>query len=449
MKLSLLFLVGSCLFAVAAIGQVNIKFDQYTLPNGLKVILHQDKSVPIVAVNVWYHVGSGREKKGRTGFAHLFEHMLFQGSQNVGDDQHFSMIQEAGGTLNGSTNNDRTNYFETVPSNFLEMTLWLESDRMGFLLPGMTQGKLDNQRDVVRNERRQGVDNQPYGRSSERISALLYEPSHPYSWPVIGSMEDLGAAALEDVKDFFRTYYVPNNASLVIAGDFDAKETREWVKKYFGDIPKGNPGESVPPPQPSMADEKRETMEDRVQLPRLYMSWHSTPLTGSDDATLDIMADVLAGGKNSRLYKALVYEKQIAQSVFASQNSRALAGVFAVQVTAKPGYTLSEIEKVVDEEIEKLKNGPPAERELQRSKNSTKASFIFRLQSIGTKADQLNLFNTMWKDPGTINRELNRYVKITATDVQNAAKKYLTRNRVVFSVVPNGKKELEAKAISN
>ncbi len=435
-------------FALSSFAQVNIKAERYKLPNGLTVILHQDKSVPIAAVNVWYHVGSANEKVGRTGFAHLFEHMLFQGSQNVGDDQHFSLIQEAGGSLNGSTNNDRTNYFETVPDNFLEMALWLESDRMGFLLPAMTQEKLDNQRDVVKNERRQGVDNQPYGRSSESIAALMYEPTHPYSWSVIGSMDDLSAASLDDVKEFFRKYYAPNNASLSVAGNFDVAQTKKWINKYFADIPSSRI-EPLEINQPSLAAEKRETMEDRVQLPRLYLNWHSTPLTGSDDATLDILGDVLAGGKNSRLYKALVYDKQIAQSVFAGQGSRALAGTFSVTVTAKPGISLSEIEKVVDEEIEKLKTAPPTDREIQRSKNGTKSTFIYRLQSVGGKADQLNWFNVMWGDPLAINKDLDRYAKITPVDVQNAAKKYLTRNRVIFSVVPTGKKELEAKPISN
>lgn len=435
-------------FAFCSLAQVNIKAERYKLPNGLTVILHQDKSVPIAAVNIWYHVGSANEKPGRTGFAHLFEHMLFQGSQNVGDDQHFSLIQEAGGTLNGSTNNDRTNYFETVPNNFLEMALWLESDRMGFLLPAMTLVKLDNQRDVVKNERRQRVDNQPYGRSSERISALLYEPSHPYSWSVIGSMDDLSAASLEDVKEFFRKYYAPNNASMVIAGDFDVDRTKAMVQKYFADIPPSTV-EPLPLNQPSLSEAKYESMEDRVQLPRLSINWHSTPLTGPDDATLDILGDVLAGGKNSRLYKALVYDRQIAQSVFAGQGSRALAGTFAITVTAKQDVSLSEIEKIVDEEIEKLKNVPPTDREIQRSKNSAKATFIYRLQSVGGKADQLNWFNVMWGDPALLNKDLDRYAKITPADVQDAAKKYLIKNRVVFSVVPTGKKELEAKPMSN
>jgi zinc protease len=418
--------------------QVNIPFEEYTLPNGLKVILHEDNSVPITAFNIWYHVGSAYEKPGRTGFAHLFEHMLFQGSQNVGDDQHFGMIQEAGGSLNGSTNNDRTNYFETVPSNFSEMVLWLEADRMGFLLPAMTQEKLDNQRDVVKNERRQRVDNQPYGRSFERLHAMLYEPSHPYSWPVIGSMTDLSAASLEDVKEFFRLYYAPNNSSLVIAGEFEKNRMKELVGKYFGDIPRGAPIDKLTIQQPTMMEDKRETMEDRVQLARLYLYWHSNPLTGPDDAALDILADVLSGGKNSRLYKALVYEKQIAQSVSASQISRSLAGVFGITVTAKPGVGLTEIQKVVDEEIERLIREGVTEREFARSQNSRKSDFIYGLQSIGGKAEQLNSFNVMWGDPAALNRELDRYVKVTLEDVRKAAATYLTKGRAILSVVPMG-----------
>jgi zinc protease len=444
-KLTFVLLV----LAFSAAAQVSIKHETYTLPNGLKVILHEDRSVPLVAVNIWYHVGSANEKVGRTGFAHLFEHMLFQGSQNVGDDQHFGYIQEAGGSLNGSTSNDRTNYFQTVPSQFLEMVLWLEADRMGFLLPAMTQEKLDNQRDVVKNERRQRVDNQPYGRAFERIQALLFDPTHPYSWPVIGSMEDLSAASLEDVKHFFETYYIPNNASMVIAGDFDTKKTKEWVMKYFGDIPASQEIAPLSAAMPSLSAEKRDMMEDRVQLPRLYLAWHTSAFFAPDDAELDVLADVLSGGKNSRLFKTLVYDKQIAQTVFASQFSRKLSGMFMIQVTAKPGITLTELERVVDEEIEKLKREPPTDREVSRSKNSTKASFIYRIQSINGKADQMNSYNFYWNDPNAFNKDLARYQKVSSADVQRVVQKYLTKNRVVFSVVPLGKKELAAQPSAN
>jgi zinc protease len=432
-------------FALCSPAQLKLPYKTFQLANGLTVILHEDHSVPLVAVNIWYHVGSAREKPGRTGFAHLFEHMLFQGSEHVGDDQHFALIQEAGGTLNGSTNNDRTNYFETVPSQFLEMVLWLESDRMGFLLPAMTQTKLDNQRDVVKNERRQGVDNQPYGRAFERIHALLYEPGYPYYWPVIGSMEDLGAASLDDVKEFFRTYYIPNNASLVIAGDFDAPRTKGWVEKYFGGIPRDAPVNSLEVPPPALPGEKIDLMEDRVQLPRLYLAWHSPAIGTQTDAELDILADVLAGGKNSRLYKSLVYEKQAAQDVSAFQFSRRLSGMFMIQVTAKPGHTLPDMLRGVQEEIDRLKSEPPSVREVERAINGTKASFIYRLQSIGAKADQMNQYNVYWGDPGAFEKDLARYRSVTPADVQRVANEYLTPKRVVFSVVPLGKTELAVR----
>ncbi len=429
-----------CFLTSLAVSQLKIETEKYTLPNGLQVILHEDRSVPLVSVNVWYHVGSGREKVGKTGFAHLFEHMMFQGSQNVGDDKHFEMVQEAGGDLNGSTTSDRTNYYETIPSQFLEMALWLESDRMGFLLPAMTQEKLDNQRDVVKNERRQRYENQPYGRAFERIFALAYKAEHPYNWATIGSMEDLSAASMEDVKEFFQFYYAPNNASLVVAGDFNKKQTKEWIEKYFGSLPKGKEVSKPTTNQPTLENDVRDSMEDRVQLPRLYMVWHSTPLSGKDDAALDILANVIAGGKNSRLYKTLVYEKQIAQDVSAFQYSRELAGLFFVTVTAKPGVTLSELEKIVNEEIQKIQNEGITKRELERAKNSISTSFIYALQSIDEKADRINNYNIFWNDPNYINKDNERYTKVEAKNVQNVAKEYLTKGKVIFSVVPMEKK---------
>ena len=373
---------------------------------------------------------------------------MFQGSLDVPKGGHFGSLQDAGGTLNGSTTNDRTNYWENVPSQFLELALYLESDRMGFLVPAMTQEKLDNQRDVVKNERRQSYDNRPYGRADETIAAMLYEPLHPYNWPVIGSMADLSAASLDDVKEFFMLYYAPNNASLVIAGDFNPDQAKEWVDKYFGGLPRGKQVEKVAINQPTQNIAKRQTMEDHVQLPRLYLTWHSTPQSGEDDATLDVVADILAGGKNSRAYKSLVYEKQIAQDVSAYQASREIASLFQVEITAKPGFTLVDIEKGIDEEITKMQLSGVTERELQRSKNSIKANFIYRLQSVGGfggKADQLNRYNVMWGDPGYFNDDLARYQKITTADVQRVARKYLTKERVALSVVPEGKKVLEAK----
>lgn len=451
MKGLFLFVSLIAVLTPVAKSQLSIKYEKYILPNGLQVILHEDHTVPIVAVNLWYHVGSAREKPGRTGFAHLFEHMMFQGSQNIPKGGHFSSLQDAGGTLNGSTANDRTNYWENVPSQFLELALYLEADRMGYLLPAMTQDKLDNQRDVVKNERRQSYENRPYGRADETISAMLYDPSHPYNWPVIGSMNDLSAAALGDVKEFFSLYYAPNNASLVVAGDINPAQAKEWIDKYFSPIPRGKDVGKAAIQQPKQNVSKRQTMEDRVQLPRLYLTWHSVPQSDENDATMDILADVLGGGKNSRLYRSLVYEKQSAQNVTAYQDSRELAGLFQIEVTAKPGFTLSDMESGVNDEIARLQESGITERELQRSKNSTKASFIYRLQSVGGfggKADQLNRYNVMWGDPGSFNKDLARYEKVTAAQVQEAARAYLTKERVALSVVPMGKKELEATGTS-
>ncbi|MDH4069456.1 MAG: insulinase family protein [Ignavibacteria bacterium] len=428
-----------------AAGQISIPSTSEVLPNGLTVILHEDHSVPVVSVNVWYHVGSGREKPGRTGFAHLFEHMLFQGSEHVGDDQHFGYIQEAGGTLNGSTSNDRTNYYETVPSQFLEMALWLEADRMGFLLPAMTQEKLDNQRDVVKNERRQRTDNQPYGRAFERIQTLLYPDGHPYSWPVIGSMEDLSAASLDDVAEFFRTYYVPNNASLVIVGDFDPEQTMTWVREYFGPIPAGDAIPTMEDVTAVLVDGKRDMMEDRVQLPRLYLAWHSPPMATQGDAVFDILSDILAGGKSSRLYKSLVYDRQIAQDVSAFQYSRKLSGALIVTVTAKPDVTLSQIEEEVAKELRRLADEPPSARELERAQNSIRANFIYGLQSTAGKADRINGYQFFWGDPGAIRKDLARYEQVTAGDIQQAVRRYIGDGRVVFSVVPEGREDLAAQ----
>jgi len=443
MNVRLLLLATGVWFASAPVfGQLNIPYKTDVLPNGLTVILHEDHSVPIVSVNIWYHVGSAREKPGRTGFAHLFEHMLFQGSQHVGDDQHFGKIQEAGGTLNGSTNNDRTNYFETVPSQFLEMALWLESDRMGFLLPAMTQEKLDNQRDVVKNERRQRTDNQPYGQAFERIQGLLYEPDYPYNWPVIGSMEDLSAASLEDISEFFRTYYVPNNASLVIAGDFDPARTMEWVREYFGPIPAGT---EIPPLEvaaPTLAFDKRDMMEDRVQLPRLYLAWHTPAIGTKGDAVFDVLSDILAGGKSSRLYKSLVYEKQIAQDVSAFQYSRQLSGALIIQVTAKPDITLGQIEEEVRNELAALREDPPTSREVERARNSIRAGFIYGLQSTAGKADQMNSYQFFWNDPGAFGKDLGRFESVTPSDVRDAVRTFLGEGSVAFSVVPQGRTDL-------
>ncbi len=435
------------LIPAAVYTQVNVPFEKYVLPNGLEVILHEDHSVPIVAVNVWYHVGSAREKPGKTGFAHLFEHMMFQGSKHVEKGDHFKLLQEAGGTLNGSTNTDRTNYWEVVPSNFLELALYLESDRMGFLLDAMDQAKLDNQRDVVKNERRQNYENQPYGLANKMINENLYPPDHPYHWLTIGTQEDLSNATLEDVIEFHKTYYGPNSASLCVGGDIDVKKTKELVEKYFGDLKPIPPASKLEPRGTTLEGRKYLLMEDRVQLPRIYIVWPSVPNFAADDAELDVLADILARGKNSRLYKSLVYERQIAQDVSATQFSGEISGQFRITATAKPGHTLRELETAIEEIIDGLKTGTVESRELDRAKNRIKADFVYQIQSVGGfggRTDRLNLYNIFLRDPGYFNKDLERYTRVAAPRLQEVAQKYLRPERIVLSVVPMGKKELQA-----
>jgi zinc protease len=415
-----------------------IKFTQFQLANGLRVIFHEDHSTPIVAVNIWYHVGSKNEVPGRTGFAHLFEHMMFQGSLHH-DDDYFFPLQEAGGTLNGSTNSDRTNYWEVVPSNFLELALWLESDRMGYLLDALTKAKLDNQRDVVKNEKRQNYDNRPYGLVGAKIAETMYPENHPYHWLTIGSLDDLTAASREDISDFFRRFYTPNNASLSIAGDFNPAEARAFVEKYFGPLKRGPEVQKVAPMRPVLEKEKRMTMEDRVSLPRVYMVWHTEPSYTSNDAPLDQLAFILAGGKGSRLYKSLVYEKQIAQDVSAFHNSREIAGQFQITATAKPGIKLEDIEKAIDEEVAKLKTEPPTAEEMERAYNARESSFVYGLQTVGGfggKGDQLNQYAVFLNQPDYFQTDLLRYRNVKPADVMSVAGGYLTDKRLVLTVLP-------------
>jgi zinc protease len=423
---------------------LNVPVETYSLKNGMRVIIHEDHSAPLVAVNVWYHVGSGREVKGRRGFAHLFEHLLFQGSDHVGDDQHFAIVQEAGGTANGSTNADRTNYFEMVPSNYLETALWLESDRMGFLLGSMTQEKLDNQRDVVKNERRQNYENRPYGMGFIRVGELLFPEDHPYHWPTIGYMEDLTAASLDDVKSFFSQWYGPKNASLVVAGDVKPAEVRKLAEKYFGDIPAGPAPPALTPRPVSLAADKRDVLEDQVTLPQITMAWPTAPLWAPDDAALDMAADLLGRGKASRLYQRMVYRDQAAQSVGALQNSRQLAGGFTVTAQAREGFTLPQMESAIQEELVRLANEGPTARELQRSKNVAESAAVQSLQNLIGKADRLNSYATYRGQPDLFNQDLERYQKVTAEDVRRVVKTYLLRPRVVLSVVPKGRRDLAA-----
>jgi len=441
----LLVAIGYLIVAGAAGAQTvpKIKFEKYTLPNGLEVILHEDHSTPIVAVNTWYKVGSGDEKTGRTGFAHLFEHIMFMGSQNVPTGMFDKELEAAGADNNGSTTEDRTNYYETLPSNALALALWLDADRMGFLLPTMNKEKLDLQREVVKNERRERVDNVPYGRGDEMILAALYPKGHPYSWSVIGSMADLGAASLEDVSNFFRTYYAPNNATIVIAGDFVPAEARRLVSLYFAGIPRGPAMPARPNVAPvTLAKDTFMVLEDKVQLPRTFYDWPTVKLYDKDDAALDVLAAVLASGKNSRLYKRLVFDMQIAQQVFASQQSSKLAGRFEIDITPKPGQSPAAIDKIVQEELQKVMNEPISDRELKRVQNSFKANFLNRLSSVLGKSDVLNSYNYMAGNPDYVQQDAARYEAVTKADVQRVAKTYLGKHKVVLTVVPEGKREM-------
>ncbi|HEX8320954.1 pitrilysin family protein [Longimicrobium sp.] len=422
---------------------VPLTVETYRLANGLNVVLSRDTSVPVVAVNVWYHVGSGNEVAGRTGFAHLFEHMMFQGSANVGDDQHFKLISEAGGTLNGTTNADRTNYFEAVPSNFLERVLWQEADRMGFLLNAMTQEKLDNQRSVVQNERRQNYDNAPYGLAGETISRLLFPAGHPYSWTTIGSLTDLNAASMEDVSGFFRQYYAPNNASLAVVGDFDPAQARRWIERYFGSIPSGPPI-TRPTPQPvRLASEVRHMLEDRVQLPRLYVVWPSPAHFQPGDADLNVLGYILAGDRSSRLHQRLVLRDQLAQFVAANQGGRALAGQFGITVQARPGIDLDRVLAIVDEEVARLRTEGPTQREVERARNNLEVQFVQRMQTTLGRADALNSYATFNGDPAYIQQDYARYATVTIGSVKQSLD-WLGAGRIVLSVVPQGQTQLQA-----
>lgn len=449
MKKFFIFLFIACI-SVSAQNQVKIPYERHVLPNGLNVILHVDNSTPTVSINTWYHVGSGYEKPGRTGFAHLFEHLMFEGSGNVAEGDFDRMLEAAGGENNGSTNTDRTNYFEDVPSNALELALYLDSDRMGFLLDAMTPEKVDGQRDVVKNERRQSYENRPYGLAWENIYKNLYPEGHPYSWTTIGSMEDLSVASYEDVAEFFKTYYVPNNASLVIAGDIDPKETLKLVEKWFGNIPAGKLVPLQNPAAAKLNEEKFLLLEDKVQLPRLYMVWITPKRFSPGDAEMDILSNILTGGKNSRLYQKLVYELQIAQDVSAFQSSSKLSSEFMIISTARAGHTLEEIKNVIQQEIDKLKKEPPTERELMRAVNQYEASFLDALErpgGFGGKADMLNSYFYYTSNPDYANEDLSRYKALSANDIQAAALSFLPdKGRVVLSIVPAGKTDLAVQS---
>jgi len=417
-----------------------VEFSDERLPNGLRLIVAEDHLAPVVAVNVWYDVGSKHEQPGKTGFAHLFEHVMFQGSAHVGKAEHIALVQAAGGTMNGTTWLDRTNYFETMPSHQLELALWLEADRLGTLLDALSQENLDNQREVVKNEKRWSYDNRPYGSWNEKLQAHLFPPDHPYHHPTIGSMEDLDAASLEDVSAFFRTWYAPNNAVLSVVGDAERAQVRAWVDRYFGGIP-ANP--SIPPLgdlslPPTLGGERREVVYDNVPLPRVYFGFRA-PVFGDErlDA-LDLAGQILAGGKGSRLYRRLVREERIAQDVaFFSLGFVGGASISAGWATVRPGVDVDRVERAYAEELERLGGEPASDDELARARALVEADELGALSRVEERADRLSMYATLFDDPDLINRMLPRYLAVTDEQIRAVAADYLQPdNRVVLTYLP-------------
>jgi zinc protease len=424
-----------------------LAFEKYKLKNGLDVILVEDHRLPLVAVNLWYHVGPANERPGLTGFAHLFEHMMFQGSKHVGDDAHFKLLEGAGASdINGTTGFDRTNYFETLPSNQLELALWLESDRMGFLLDTLDQRKLANQRDVVRNERRQSGENAPYGLVREEVYHQLFPKTHPYYANVIGSHADIEAARLNNVREFFKQYYTPNNASLAIVGDIDKANAKVLVEKYFGPIAPGQPVPKIDAVTPRITSERRAVVTDQVELPRVYMAWITDPIYKPGNAETDLLARILGGGKYSRLYKRLVYDKQIAQDVSAFNQSTVLGSILTIQATAKPGVKPEDLEKAIDEELDAVRKEGPTQEQVDRARNLIQTQIVRGLETLGGfggVADRLNQYNHYLGDPGYLAKDLERYEKATPASVQKKAQEELGKDsRVVVYGVP-GKKVID------
>ena len=423
---------------------LELPFTRETLDNGLTVLVHEHRDAPLVAVNVWYHVGSKNERPGLTGFAHLFEHLMFEGSKHH-DKGYFGPLQDAGASLNGSTNADRTNYWETVPREALDLALWLESDRMGHLLPALTAAKLANQRDAVLNERRQNYENRPYGLASFALLGSLHPPGHPYHWPTIGWPDDIAAASLEDVSAFFARYYHPANATLAMAGDIGTADAIARARAFFGDIPAGSAVEPVREAAPALEQQVRLVLEDRVELPRLYMAWHSPALFAAGDADFDLLGEILGGGKTSRLYKRLVFDKRVATELIASQASREAGSMFQVVATAAPGRQLSEILDIVDAELALLASDGPSDDEVERVKAQAESAFIMRLQHLGGfggRADQLNAYQTYLGDPAAFGADLERYLGASRASIAGAARALRQRHRVELSVIPEGQPAL-------
>ncbi|HEX5715584.1 MAG TPA: pitrilysin family protein [Thermoanaerobaculia bacterium] len=416
---------------------LQLPFERATLSNGLRVVLHPDRSLPLVTVNLWYHVGSKNERPGRTGFAHLFEHMLFQGSEHVPANEHFRYLQQVGGVANGSTWYDRTNYYETLPAHHLDLGLWLESDRMGFFLPALTQESLDTQRNVVMNERRQRVDNQPYGRANERMHELLYPGDHPYHWPVIGYMDDIAAATLEEVRQFFQTYYAPNNAVLTLAGDLDPDAAFKRVEAWFGDIPAGPPVPPVSAPLSPLGGERREVLEDDVSLPRIYLGFRGPAYGQRGWYAADLLSGVFSGGKSSVLYRDLVYERQIAQDVSAWMSPYEAVATFMIVATAKPGIAIETLEQAILDHVERAASAPPAAADFERSRNRMLTELYSGLQKLDNRADLFSQFTTYFDDPAGVAAEADRYLEIAPRELSDYASRWMTEaERVVVTVVP-------------
>ena len=415
-----------------------ISFEKISLPNGLDVILHQDRSLPLVAVNLWYHVGSKDEQPGKTGYAHLFEHLMFEGSKNH-NKSYFEPLMQVGATLNGSTNTDRTNYWENLPSDYLELALWLESDRMGFLLDALDQRRFDVQRDVVKNERRQSYENRPYGMAGLRMQEALYPLPHTYHWPTIGYHEDLDAATLEDSHSFFQRFYTPSNASLAITGDFELGGTQELVERYFGSLPPGPSLVRTNRTDTSLQGPVHLTLYDVVLVPRLYLAWPTVPRFHRDEAALAILADILGAGKSSRLHRALVYQRRIAQSVRVHHDPAEIAGDFAVEATAGEGHTGIEMEEAVCTELERIRSQPPTSEEVTRAKNRIEWSHVHQMANIGGfggRANRLNTFNVFAGDPDLVNRDLERFLAVEPEDVSRVAESYLADRQIRLLVLP-------------
>jgi predicted Zn-dependent peptidase len=428
-----------------------IPFEKYTLKNGLEVVLSQDRRVPLVHVQVWYHVGSKDERPGKTGFAHLFEHMMFQGSRDIAEDTWFKKLDAVGAYgINGTTNTERTNYFESLPSNQLALALWMESDRMGFLLDHVNEASFRNQQDVVRNERRQSYEMRPYGMIYKETAQAMFPPSHPYHHTTIGEHEDLARATVEEVKTFFRTYYVPSNATLTIVGDFDIAQAKALVEQYFGTLPSG-PSPARQKPTPVVGPVKREVkMEANVQLARLDYSWHAPTPFAADEPELDLLAMVLASGKTSRLYKRLVYDLRVCQSISADLETREYGGEFNVEAMIKPGHSIDEIRGLIDEEMARIRREPVAADELARAKTKIEANFIRVLETNQGRAQQLQYANHYTKDPGAALRELARYRAVTAERILKAASHWLPDDRrFTISFVPNKDAPLSGREIAS